>query len=66
MMESDSTHYLKVGETSASSRMRFSQRVNRLIFAPPVGDSPQGELNPRGHIKVEGSWLSPPTPIQEG
>ena len=35
---SDSTHNLKVG-ASASSQLRFSQRVNRLTVAPPAGIS---------------------------
>ena len=34
----DSTHTLK-GGASASSRVRFSQRDNRLISAPPTGIS---------------------------
>ena len=32
----DATHYLKVG-ASVSSQLRFSQKVNRLSVAPPLG-----------------------------
>ena len=38
---SDSTQRLKAWETSASSRLRFSQRVHRLTVAPPAGVSLQ-------------------------
>ena len=36
----DSTQRLKAW-ASASSQLRFSQRVHRLIIAPPAGDSPK-------------------------
>ena len=37
---SDSTQRLKAW-ASASSQLRFSLRVHRLIIAPPAGDSPK-------------------------
>ena len=37
---SDSTQRLKAW-ASVSSQLRFSQRVHRLIIAPPAGDSPK-------------------------
>ena len=37
VQSSDSTHTLKRG-ASVSQRLRFSQRVHRLIIAPPAGN----------------------------
>ncbi|MDE0426388.1 MAG: hypothetical protein OXN25_16170 [Candidatus Poribacteria bacterium] len=42
--------------------MRFSQRVNRLIPSPPVGDFPKGEKSLwayQGEILAIPAYLSP-------